>query len=96
MQQEAQERLRQLEEEERQAEERYRERLHLEDGESIPDRAGRRLLEERLQQSDAAPAGADTANHSHGNAAAAGGNAAGLSPDEYRMQLREVELRVRC
>lgn len=96
MQQEAQERLRQLEEEERQAEERYRERyrLDLEDGEALPDRAGRRLLEQRLQESDAAPADADPPNNSQGNTPAAGGNAAGLAPEEYRMQLREVELRV--
>lgn len=95
MQREAQERLRQLEEEEREAEEKLREGLDLEEGEALPDRATRQRLEQqRLQQMHGSDADAPT--HSEGSRPATDGNPAGLTADDHRKQLREAELRVRC
>lgn len=96
MQHEAQERLQQLEEEERQAEEKYRAGLDLEEGEAIPDRAARRSLEQqRLQQSHGPWEEMEKSYHNEGNAPGPAANVAGLISDGHRKQLREVELRVR-
>lgn len=90
MQHEAQERLRQLEQEEHEAEEKLRQGLNLEEGESLPDRAAR----QRLQQSHGQQT--DSSTHREGSTPGVGANAAGLTHDDHRKQLREVELRVCC
>ncbi|NJR43069.1 MAG: hypothetical protein HC767_10825 [Akkermansiaceae bacterium] len=91
MQQEAQERIRRLDKEEREAEDRYRAGLGLEDGEALPDMAARRQWEQEGSQQ---PNGELAEVPSHDDGSAPAGNAAGLTSDEYRRQLREVELRV--
>jgi hypothetical protein len=94
MQQEAQERLKQLEEEERIAEEKFREGLDLEEGETLSDRALRKRMEQERQEREH-PERADASNQNESvSAAGQGGNMAGLTSEEYRKQLREVELRV--